>query len=100
MFQPGAFYDLIGANTIAGAIGSALFHRERTGEATEVDVSLMNVGMWSLSPDIMAGPTVGPTPAQDRTKAPSPLVNCYPTGDDRWLYLVCLQADRFLGRAV
>ena len=95
MFQPGAFYDLIGANTIAGAIGTALFHREKTGDAPDVDVSLMNVGLWSLSPDIMAGPVVGSMPAPDRTRIPNPLVNSYPTADGRWLYLVCLQADRY-----
>ena len=32
------FGDSIGGMTIAGAIMGALFHRERTGEATEVDV--------------------------------------------------------------
>jgi formyl-CoA transferase len=95
MFQPGAFFDLIGASTIAGSIGSALFHRERTGEATEVDVSLMNVGMWALSPDIMAGPAIGSMGSPNRAVAPNPIVNSYPTSDDRWLYLVCLQADRF-----
>jgi crotonobetainyl-CoA:carnitine CoA-transferase CaiB-like acyl-CoA transferase len=95
MFQPAAFFDLQGANTIAGAIGTALFHRERTGTATEVDVSLLNVGMWTLSPDIMAGPLVGAIPAGSRTAAPNPLVNSYPTADGRWLYLVCLQADRY-----
>ena len=31
MFQPAAFFDLQGANTIAGAIGTALFQRERSG---------------------------------------------------------------------
>jgi len=95
MYQPAAFFDLIGANTIAGSIGSALFHRERTGEALDVDVSLMNVGMWALSPDIMAGPRVGAFPPHDRTRTPSPVVNSYATADGRWLYLVCLQADRF-----
>ncbi len=34
-------------------------------------------------------------PAIDRTSAPNPLTNSYPTSDGRWLYLVCLQADRF-----
>ena len=58
MFQPAAFFDLQGANTIAGAIGTALFQRERTGVVTEVDVSLLGVGIWTLSPDIMAGPFV------------------------------------------
>ena len=94
IFQPPAFFDLIGANTIAGAIGTALFHRERSGEATDVDVSLMSVGMWALSPDIVAGPFVGSIPPPERTRAPNPLVNSYPTADGRWIYLVCLQADR------
>ncbi|MGP0029471.1 MAG: CaiB/BaiF CoA transferase family protein [Acidimicrobiales bacterium] len=95
MFQPAAFFDLQGANTIAGAIGTALFQRERSGVPTEVDVSLLGVGMWTLSPDIMAGPSIGSIPSPDRTSAPNPLTNSYPTSDGRWLYLVCLQADRF-----
>ena len=95
MFQPAAFFDLQGANTIAGAIGTALFQRERSGVPTEVDVSLLGVGIWALSPDIMAGPFVGSIPGPDRTSAPNPLTNSYPTADGRWLYLVCLQADRF-----
>ncbi len=43
-----AFGDSIGAMTIAGGIMGALFHRERTGEATIVDVSLLGVGLWSM----------------------------------------------------
>ena len=43
-----AFGDSIGAMTIAGGIMGALFHRERTGEATTVDVSLLGTGLWSL----------------------------------------------------
>ena len=95
MFQPAAFFDLQGANTIAGAIGTALFQRERSGLPTEVDVSLLGVGIWALSPDIMAGPYVGSIPSPDRTITPNPLTNSYPTADGRWLYLVCLQADRY-----
>jgi crotonobetainyl-CoA:carnitine CoA-transferase CaiB-like acyl-CoA transferase len=95
MFQPAAFFDLQGGNTIAGAIGMALFQRERTREPTEIDVSLLNVGMWTLSPDIMAAPYVGSLQPPNRNSAPNPLVNSYPTADGRWLYLVCLQADRY-----
>ena len=43
-----AFGDSIGAMTIAGGIMGALYHRERTGEATTVDVSLLGIGMWSM----------------------------------------------------
>ena len=40
--QPAPAYgDSIGAMTIAGGIAAALLHRERTGEAHVVDVSLL-----------------------------------------------------------
>jgi crotonobetainyl-CoA:carnitine CoA-transferase CaiB-like acyl-CoA transferase len=94
MYQPSAFYDLLGANTIAGAIGTALFQRERTGEAVDVHVSLLNVGMWSLCPDLMAAPSAGSQELRDRSRVSNPIVNSYRTADHRWLYLVCLQGDR------
>src|SRR5262249_34691613 len=40
-FQRAAFGDGIGGMTLAGGIAAALFHRERTGEARVVDVSLL-----------------------------------------------------------
>jgi crotonobetainyl-CoA:carnitine CoA-transferase CaiB-like acyl-CoA transferase len=42
-----AFGDSIGGMNIAGGISAALFHRERTGEAVEMDVSLLSTGWWS-----------------------------------------------------
>jgi len=94
--QPAAFFDLQGANTIAGAIGFALFKRSNTGETSVVDVSLLHVGMWALSPDITGSPYLGDRGSYgDRTQAPNPLVNGYATKDDRWIYFVCLQPDRF-----
>src|SRR5579862_1424363 len=104
--QPSAFFDLQGANTIAGAVGMALFKRERTGLPSVVDVSLMNVAMWALSPDLMAAPYTGDPVRPDRLQPNNPIVNWYLTADGRWIYLVCLQGDRFwaelcglLGRA-
>jgi formyl-CoA transferase len=94
--QPPAFFDLQGANTIAGAIGFALFKRANTGETSVVDVSLMHVGMWALSPDITGAPYSGDVVGYgDRRESPNPLVNGYATKDDRWVYFVCLQPDRF-----
>ena len=40
-----AFGDTIGGMNIAGGIAAALFHRERTGEAIELDVSLLQHGL-------------------------------------------------------
>ena len=34
---------------LAGAIGAALFKRERTGEPSVVDLSLLGLGMWSMA---------------------------------------------------
>jgi crotonobetainyl-CoA:carnitine CoA-transferase CaiB-like acyl-CoA transferase len=94
--QPPAFFDLQGANTIAGAIGFALFKRANTGETSVVDVSLMHVGMWALSPDITGAPYSGDVVGYgDRKQSPNPLVNGYATKDERWVYFVCLQPDRF-----
>jgi crotonobetainyl-CoA:carnitine CoA-transferase CaiB-like acyl-CoA transferase len=42
-----AFGDCTGAMNIAGGIMGALFHRDRTGHAVELDVSLMSTAWWS-----------------------------------------------------
>ncbi|WP_054815030.1 CaiB/BaiF CoA transferase family protein [Nocardia arizonensis] len=97
VMQPAAFYDLQGSNTIAGAVAMALFRRERSGQGGTVDVSLLNTGMWAMSPDLAAGPDIGELPRQNRRQAANPIVNLYRTKDDRWLNLVCLQSDRFWG---
>src|SRR5262249_14901223 len=52
--QRPAFGDFIGGMCIAGGVAAALFHRERTGKGVELDVSLLGVAMWVLSPDIVA----------------------------------------------
>ena len=42
-----AFGDSIGGLAIAGGISAALFHRERSGVATEVDISLLSTAWWA-----------------------------------------------------
>ncbi len=95
--QPPAFYDLQGGNTIAGAIAMALFKRANTGEPSIVDVSLLNVGMWSMACDIVSAPYLAQSMTTSREEPGNPLTNWYKTSDERWLYLVLLQADRFWG---
>jgi formyl-CoA transferase len=94
--QPPAFFDLQGSTALAGAISTALFKRERTGEGSLVDVSLLNVGMWTMSPDIVGAPYADVRPPT-REEQRNPLVNTYLTKDDRWLCLVLLQSDRYWG---
>ena len=42
-----AFGDSIGGMNIAGGIAAALFHRLRTGEVIELDVSLLSTAWWA-----------------------------------------------------
>jgi crotonobetainyl-CoA:carnitine CoA-transferase CaiB-like acyl-CoA transferase len=42
-----AFGDSIGGMFIAGGISAALYHREKTGEAVEMDVSLLSAAWWA-----------------------------------------------------
>jgi crotonobetainyl-CoA:carnitine CoA-transferase CaiB-like acyl-CoA transferase len=62
-----------------------------------VDVSLLGIAMWMLSPDIVASGLYGgdPMPKFDRSSSPNPLVGSYRTADDRFITLMMLQSDRF-----
>ncbi|MCU1457013.1 MAG: L-carnitine dehydratase/bile acid-inducible protein [Actinomycetia bacterium] len=91
-----AFGDSIGAMFIAGGISTALLHRERTGEATFVDTSLLASGMWSIGAGIglslqMGQAYANPTPGNVR----NPLVGMYRTSDDRWISLCMLQGFHY-----
>jgi crotonobetainyl-CoA:carnitine CoA-transferase CaiB-like acyl-CoA transferase len=92
-----AFGDSIGAMTIAGGIMGALFHRERTGEATTVDVSLLGIGMWSMGAGMALSLQMGfPwAPPPRGTNMGNPLVGTYATSDDRHVSICCLQAGRY-----
>lgn len=57
-----AFGDSIGGMFIAGGISAALFHRERTGEAVELDVSLMSTSWWAAGAGIDAAIETGAIP--------------------------------------
>src|SRR6202167_2218626 len=89
----GAYGDSIGGMTIAGGIAGALFARERTGEPSVVDVSLLGVGAWanalSVGFALLAGgpPEHAPSSSSART---NPLVGHYRTADDRWIVLAML----------
>ena len=56
-----AFGDSIGGMNIAGGISAALFHRERTGEATELDVSLLSTAWWAAGASVTQGMETGQT---------------------------------------
>jgi crotonobetainyl-CoA:carnitine CoA-transferase CaiB-like acyl-CoA transferase len=92
-----AFGDLAGGMAIAGGIAAGLLQRATSGVAPIVDVSLLGLAMWQLSPDIVASGLYGgdPMPKFDRSSSPNPLVGTYRTSDDRFITLMMLQSDRF-----
>lgn len=95
--QRPAFGDFIGGMCIAGGIGAALFQRERTGRAIEVDVSLLGTAIWVLSPDITAALLYGHMlPASGEMQMPAnPLVGTYYCQDGKGIVLMMLQGERF-----
>ncbi|HMJ78884.1 MAG TPA: CoA transferase [Iamia sp.] len=91
-----AFGDVMGGMATAGAIAAALVKRERTGETSVVDVSLLATAMWQISPMIIASKLFGfsKIPQGDRTKMSNPGVGTYRTADDRYIALILLQSDK------
>jgi crotonobetainyl-CoA:carnitine CoA-transferase CaiB-like acyl-CoA transferase len=97
--QPGpGFGDSIGGMTIAGGIAAALFKRERTGEASVIDVSLLAAGVWSLGPTIaLSGQSGKPwrLGGGGASGSSNPLTGLYQTSDERFISLVMLQGFHY-----
>lgn len=91
-----AFGDVMGGMAIAGGVAAALFRRERTGEPSVVDVSLLGLALWNLGPDVTAAKLYEgmELPKFDRKSAPNPLVGNYRTQDGRFITLMLLESDR------
>ena len=94
--QRPAFGDFTGGMFLAGGIAGALYHRERTGEGLEVDVSLLGNAVWIMSPDIVAAMTYGiELPQSGVGGTPNPLVTTYWSSDRKGIVLMMLQNERF-----
>ncbi len=70
-----AFGDSIGGMNIAGGISAALFHRERTGETSEIDVSLLSTAWWAAGASVTQGMETGETMRSLMPNATGPSVN-------------------------
>jgi crotonobetainyl-CoA:carnitine CoA-transferase CaiB-like acyl-CoA transferase len=93
----GAFGDSISGSMLAGGVAAAIARRERTGESSVVDVSLLGSGMWALQPGIIAADLTGQgeMPKMSRNAVPNPLVNNYKTSEGRFVMLCMLQGQRY-----
>lgn len=97
-----AFGDLLGGMAIAGGIAAALYKKATTGQGSVVDVSLLALAAWNLSPDVAVSQIHGGTsiPKYGHADAPNPLVGTYRTKDGRYVQLMMLQLDKFYAEAM
>ncbi|WP_433710428.1 CaiB/BaiF CoA transferase family protein [Nocardia sp. CA-084685] len=94
-----AFGDTISGTNLAGGIAAALLKRERTGEPSIVDVSLLSSGLWSMGHTIALSAYMGEPlrafPTGSHGSPSNPLSGLYATKDGRYLSLVMLQPGKF-----
>jgi crotonobetainyl-CoA:carnitine CoA-transferase CaiB-like acyl-CoA transferase len=100
VMPPGPAYgDTISGTNLAGGVAAALLKRERTGEGSVVDVSLLGSGVWAMGHSIAVSLRTGmpmEAVAPGSHGAPNnPLSGLYKTSDGRYLSFVMLQPDKF-----
>jgi crotonobetainyl-CoA:carnitine CoA-transferase CaiB-like acyl-CoA transferase len=94
-----AFGDTISGTNLAGGVAAALLKRERTGEPSVVDVSLLGSGAWAMGHTIALTRRLGellvqPPPGSGGSPV-NPLVGMYSTADGRYISFVMLQPTKF-----
>jgi crotonobetainyl-CoA:carnitine CoA-transferase CaiB-like acyl-CoA transferase len=91
--RPG-FGDRTSAMNLAFGVAAALLRRERTGQTSVVDVSLLGSGMWADASDIAYSMGAG----RDVSAEPigrQPLGGLYCTADGRWIQFNINDPDRW-----
>ena len=88
------FGDTIGGMNIAGGIAAALFHRERTGKAIELDVSLLSTAWWAAASGMALSLETGqithaPMPRSGASPG-NPFMGVFRTADGRSINLCIL----------
>lgn len=97
---PGPAYgDTISGTNLAGGIAAALLKRERTGEPSVVDVSLLGSGFWAMGHTVALtkhlGQRMEALPPGVHGAPNNPLVGLYTTADSRYISFVMMQPTKF-----
>ncbi len=96
---PPAYGDTISGTNLAGGIAAALLKRDRTGEPSVVDVSLLGSGLWAMGHAIAVSLHLDRSwaapPQGSHAAHTNPLSGLYRTADGRYLSLVMLQPGKF-----
>ena len=94
-----AYGDTISGTNLAGGIAAALLKRERTGEPSIVDVSLLGSGLWAMGQAVALSVRLDQpwqAPALGAHGSPkNPLSGLYRAADGRYLAFVMLQPGKF-----
>ncbi|NNF68492.1 MAG: CoA transferase [Acidimicrobiia bacterium] len=95
-----AYGDTIGGLTIAAGITAALLQRERTGEASVVDVSLLGVGAWATALAVGNALVLDKDAPQASLGGRAhmrmnPVVGTFRTQDGRFINMTMLQPGRY-----
>lgn len=102
LLQPGPAYgDTIGGMNLAGGIAAALFHRERTGKTTEVDVSLLSSGIWATACSVDVAMELGIDPFEammpgESSVGTNPLLGLFETSDGGHINLTVLKPGPYI----
>lgn len=91
-----ALGDHAGAMNIAFGMAAALYRRERTGEPSVVEISLLASAMWILSSDVTLVKALDDKAlAQVGSEGRYALTSAYETSDGRWIQLMFLDPERY-----
>jgi formyl-CoA transferase len=93
--RPG-YGDSITAMSLLAGIMSALYIREKTGVAQELEISLYNTAVWALGFDISGCLITGEDAVRpQRNTMGNPIRNVYETSDHRWIMLGMTNAQHY-----
>ena len=92
--RPGTGDHAAGMSLVAGIL-AALRVRDRTGKGQDVDVSLLQIGLYIQGNDLAMTLVTGKSPIRhDRCAPTNPLWNQYPVKGGRWLFLVMIESAK------
>ncbi|MEX1195458.1 MAG: CoA transferase [Dehalococcoidia bacterium] len=94
-YPVGGLGDAAAALTGVAAVLGGLFHRERTGEGSNLETSQAGSLIWLESLAVMAAATIGEDMrARPRDREQNPFFNFYGCRDGRWIILGEWQPER------
>lgn len=96
LVPPVAFGDLTSGLVLAGAIGTALYNREKTGNGERVSLSLYGLGLYSLSYLVFDVQTGGSYPISRKTPS-LPMMDSFKAGDGKWFYMANVDHEKHYG---